>query len=101
MRGIRLHVLPPNVLLTKWMISTIVQQFCQRHVWAMPGVAIIESAGLLPGMFCDAHQNSRQFELERGDCLLMYTDGVVEATDKDDCGWGLPAHPFGAECNVS
>lgn len=51
----------------------------------MPGVALIESTGRPLGMFCDARQNSWQFELERGDRLLMYTDGVVEATDKDDC----------------
>ncbi len=51
-------------------------------------VSLVEGTGLPLGMFCDAHYSSQHFQFERGDRLLLYTDGVVEATDKDDCEYG-------------
>jgi serine phosphatase RsbU (regulator of sigma subunit) len=42
------------------------------------------------GLFADTSYRSREFRLEREDCILLYTDGLVEAT-----GWDN--EPFGRQ----
>ena len=44
-------------------------------------VSSIEENGLLMGMFSAAAYNSTKRALLKGDRLLLYTDGVIEATD--------------------
>jgi phosphoserine phosphatase RsbU/P len=61
---------------------------CPALLMSNSGVSLIEGTGVPIGMFCEARYTSREFRLERGDGLLMYTDGVVEATDKHDCEYG-------------
>jgi sigma-B regulation protein RsbU (phosphoserine phosphatase) len=47
------------------------------------GVLRIESSGLPLGMFCDADFVATSLRLESGTALLLYTDGLLEARDKD------------------
>lgn len=43
--------------------------------------AAMDSAGLPLGMFCDSNFAASCVKLDRGDSLLLYTDGVTEAAD--------------------
>jgi phosphoserine phosphatase RsbU/P len=61
---------------------------CPAVLMRRSGVELIDGTGLPLGMFCDSHYESHQFQLERGDGLLLYTDGLVEAEDKHDCEYG-------------
>ncbi|MCP4137077.1 MAG: SpoIIE family protein phosphatase [bacterium] len=62
-------------------------------------IEVIETNGIWIGLshvFKDASQNY-SFTLEPGDCLLLYTDGITEATPIDWQGKDRFANMFGAE----
>lgn len=48
------------------------------------GVLRIESTGLPLGMFCEAEFSATRVQLEVGDTLFLYTDGLSEARNRDD-----------------
>jgi len=48
------------------------------------GVLRIESTGLPLGMFCEAEFSATRLQLEVGDTLFLYTDGLSEARNGDD-----------------
>jgi sigma-B regulation protein RsbU (phosphoserine phosphatase) len=48
------------------------------------GVLRIESTGLPLGMFCEAQFSATRVQLEAGDTLFLYTDGLSEARSADD-----------------
>jgi len=48
------------------------------------GVLRIESTGLPLGMFCEAEFSATRLQLEVGDTLFLYTDGLSEAGNGDD-----------------
>jgi serine phosphatase RsbU (regulator of sigma subunit)/PAS domain-containing protein len=53
-------------------------------VLACPGPRTLAFAGSLPlGMFPDASYRSDRFTLQPGRCVVLYTDGVIEARDLD------------------
>jgi sigma-B regulation protein RsbU (phosphoserine phosphatase) len=45
----------------------------------VPAVASIPSTGLPLGIFCDTDYNSQKLSLEKGDSLVLYSDGLTEA----------------------
>jgi sigma-B regulation protein RsbU (phosphoserine phosphatase) len=51
----------------------------------------IESTGVPVGLFCVDDYGTRRLRLEPGDTVLMYTDGVTEARNEDDCEYGAEA----------
>ena len=44
-------------------------------------VTAIESSGLPVGMFCSTESTVMELRLERGDSIIIYSDGVSEAMD--------------------
>lgn len=52
------------------------------------GLETIPSTGLPVGLFCGGEYASATRRLERGDVLLLYTDGVSEARDAGDREFG-------------
>jgi sigma-B regulation protein RsbU (phosphoserine phosphatase) len=48
------------------------------------GVIRIESTGLPLGMFCEAEFSATRLQLDAGDTLFLYTDGLSEAQRADD-----------------
>lgn len=48
----------------------------------------IEATGLPVGMFCNEHFTANRMLLERGDTLLLYTDGFSEAMDGNGSEYG-------------
>jgi sigma-B regulation protein RsbU (phosphoserine phosphatase) len=42
----------------------------------------LESEDVILGFLPDPEYTSRQLDLEPGDCILLYTDGIPEATDQ-------------------
>jgi len=64
------------------------------HYCAAEGeVRVVESRGIAigiadPGTF-DKQLEAVELELEPGDVLLMYTDGIVEAMDRNGNEWGI------------
>ena len=50
----------------------------------------LKNSGAILGRFCDWHYEQRNQHLSRGDILLLFTDGVVEACDQND-------EPFGEQ----
>jgi serine phosphatase RsbU (regulator of sigma subunit) len=60
--------------------------------WKSARGELIELAenGLILGPFRDATYSSVKYPLETGDCVLFYTDGLVEGTSVD-------GQPFGME----
>lgn len=48
----------------------------------------LDHAGLPLGMFCEAEFTSRKVQLDRGDSLLLFTDGVTETTNPDGDEFG-------------
>ena len=48
------------------------------------GVLRIESTGLPLGMFCEAEFSATRLQLDFGDTLFLYTDGLSEAQRADD-----------------
>ncbi|VVB69087.1 Stage II sporulation protein E (SpoIIE) [uncultured archaeon] len=52
---------------------------------AARSIEMMEVTGIALGMMADMEYEQRQTALERGDVLLLYTDGIVEAMDaKED-----------------
>jgi phosphoserine phosphatase RsbU/P len=51
-------------------------------------VSPIPSTGLPIGMFCEERYSSTQIKLDKGDRLLLYTDGLSEARDRHDREYG-------------
>jgi sigma-B regulation protein RsbU (phosphoserine phosphatase) len=45
-------------------------------------VATIEAAALPLGLFCTGQYAASRVQLEPGDCVVLYTDGLTEARDK-------------------
>lgn len=52
------------------------------------GVTAVPATGLPVGMFCQEKYESSQFNLKKGDRLLLYTDGLSEARDLADAEYG-------------
>jgi sigma-B regulation protein RsbU (phosphoserine phosphatase) len=52
------------------------------------GVTSIAATGLPIGMFSDGQYSSAQVKLEKGDRLLLYTDGLSEARNQSDVEFG-------------
>jgi sigma-B regulation protein RsbU (phosphoserine phosphatase) len=48
------------------------------------GVLRIESTGLPLGMFCEGEFSATRLQLEAGDTLFLYTDGLSEARSGDN-----------------
>ncbi|MBI2840550.1 MAG: SpoIIE family protein phosphatase [Acidobacteria bacterium] len=48
----------------------------------------IGAVGLPIGMFCTADYSSQTFELKQGDGLLLYTDGLSEASNRSQVSYG-------------
>ena len=51
-------------------------------------VEFIDSSGLALGMFCGSEYNHRELRLDPCDFLLLYTDGLTEARDREDEEYG-------------
>ena len=51
-------------------------------------ISPIPATGLPIGMFCQERYSSTQIKLDRGDCLLLYTDGITEARNLDEDEYG-------------
>lgn len=52
-------------------------------------VARIDGTSLPLGLFCDEQFTSQELEMERGDSLILYTDGVSEALDASGNEYGI------------
>jgi len=52
------------------------------------GVLPITATGLPIGMFCGERYSSTTVKLDKGDRLLLYTDGLSEARNQSDCEYG-------------
>jgi phosphoserine phosphatase RsbU/P len=52
------------------------------------GCAVLELSGVPPGLFADSEYQTLTFKLQRGDSLLLCSDGIIEAQDAryDDFG---------------
>ncbi len=59
----------------------------RRHEDGIEQVAALDRP---VGLFADTSYRSREFKLNKGDCILLYTDGLVEAE-------GYDSEPFGRE----
>jgi sigma-B regulation protein RsbU (phosphoserine phosphatase) len=57
---------------------------CPAIVVGRGGVFRIESTGLPLGMFCEAEFSATRVQLETGDTLFLYTDGLSEASNLSD-----------------
>jgi phosphoserine phosphatase RsbU/P len=57
---------------------------CPAIVVGRGGVSSIESAGLPLGMFLDTEFSATRVQLESGDTLFLYTDGLSEACNESD-----------------
>ena len=53
-------------------------------------VEALDRGGIALGALPDIHLEDRQLELDPGDCLLLYTDGVTEAFNDNDKMYGTP-----------
>ncbi|MEK6408373.1 MAG: SpoIIE family protein phosphatase [Acidobacteriota bacterium] len=51
-------------------------------------VTSIEATGLPIGIFCREQYSARELQLEPGDSLLLYTDGLTESSDPLDTEYG-------------
>ena len=52
-------------------------------------VSSIEATGLPVGLFCQEQYSASEFQLEPGDSLLLYTDGLTESRDPLDSEYGI------------
>jgi sigma-B regulation protein RsbU (phosphoserine phosphatase) len=57
---------------------------CPAIVVGRSGVFRIESTGMPLGMFMDTEFSATRVQLEAGDTLFLYTDGLSEATNESD-----------------
>ena len=51
-------------------------------------VSPIAATGLPVGMFCQERYESANLQMQKGDCLLLYTDGLSEARDRTNEEYG-------------
>jgi len=51
----------------------------------------LEAGGIPVGIFAESHYELRTTRLDRGDWLVIFTDGVVEAVNQKDEEYGEPA----------
>src|ERR1700720_4164045 len=58
------------------------------------GVLRIESTGLPLGMFCESQFSATRLQLEAGDTLFLYTDGLSEARNANEEYGGDPIPPL-------
>ena len=59
-------------------------------LWISKGqVTSIEATGLPIGIFCREQYSARELQLEPGDSLLLYTDGLTESSDPLDTEYGM------------
>lgn len=49
----------------------------------------IDSAGLPLGLFCNVEFNSQKLSLQKGDSLVLYTDGISETLDQAGNEYGI------------
>jgi sigma-B regulation protein RsbU (phosphoserine phosphatase) len=63
---------------------------CPPMVLRGDSTTVLTEGGTVLGLFPHAQYEERRFRLQSGDCLLLTTDGVTEATDASD-------EEFGAE----
>lgn len=49
---------------------------------------VMQSSGLPLGMFCASRYETERCQLNPGDLMLLYTDGVIEARNGDDAEYG-------------
>lgn len=49
---------------------------------------VVQAGGLPLGMFCGTQYAPERCHLDPGDLMLLYTDGVIEARDRDDAEYG-------------
>ncbi len=49
---------------------------------------VMQSGGLPLGMFCGSNYTTERRHLERGDQMLLYTDGVIEALNGEETEYG-------------
>ena len=61
---------------------------CPPLVLQPQGITAITATGLPVGMFCQEKYESFQLNLEKGDRLLLYTDGLSEARDVANVEYG-------------
>jgi sigma-B regulation protein RsbU (phosphoserine phosphatase) len=52
------------------------------------GTSRLVSTGTAVGMFCDSHFGTTRVDLEPGDSLLLYSDGLTEAFNRDEQEYG-------------
>ncbi len=52
-------------------------------------VTRIEATGLPLGMFCDGQYPVKRLNLEKGDSLFLYTDGLTEARNRSGAEYGI------------
>ncbi|CAN5806311.1 hypothetical protein BH18ACI4_BH18ACI4_26380 [soil metagenome] len=52
-------------------------------------VQSIEATGLPVGMFCNEHFSVNRFQMEKGDTLFLYTDGLSETRDGAGSEYGV------------
>jgi sigma-B regulation protein RsbU (phosphoserine phosphatase) len=62
---------------------------CPALVVSSRGVKQVGATGLPLGMFSTSHYTMERFDLEPGDSLLLYTDGISEARDADGNEYGI------------
>jgi len=51
---------------------------------------LLETGGMLLGAFAAAEYRTGEVRVRRGDCLLLYTDGVTDASGRDGGPYGEP-----------
>jgi len=61
-------------------------------------VSPIAATGLPVGMFCQESYETVRFNLNKGDRLLLYTDGLSEARDAENKEYGGRLHGFVSQC---
>jgi sigma-B regulation protein RsbU (phosphoserine phosphatase) len=73
---------------------------CPALVVSSQGVSQVAATGLPLGMFSTSHYTVERIDLELGDTLLFYTDGISEARDADGNEYGVEGvSRFAGECH--
>jgi len=62
---------------------------CPPLVLRRGGLETIPATGLPLGLFCDGRYSAARINLDLGDALILYTDGVTEARSHADQEYGL------------
>ena len=53
------------------------------------GTRNLEATGVPLGLFCSSPYGVQKVQLEPGECLLLYTDGLTEARNKSNEEYGI------------